>query len=76
YHHRSRHRLADVLTALRLRTTVDALGYAAEPNAERHLTSPTEMARLFAGWPEALANSRAILDACRGFSLDQLRYEY
>ncbi|MBL6455813.1 error-prone DNA polymerase [Belnapia sp. T6] len=76
YHHRSRHRLADVLTAIRLRTTVDALGYAAEPNAERHLKSPTEMARLFAGWPEALANSLAILDACRGFSLDQLRYEY
>ena len=76
YHHRSRHRLADVLTAIRLRTTVDALGHAAEPNAERHLKSPAEMARLFADWPHALANSLAVLEACGGFSLDQLRYEY
>ncbi|SDE42078.1 error-prone DNA polymerase [Belnapia rosea] len=76
YHHRSRHRLADVLTAIRLHTTVDALGYAAEPNAERHLKSPAAIARLFADWPEALANSLAVLEACGGFSLDQLRYEY
>ncbi|WP_043344118.1 error-prone DNA polymerase [Belnapia moabensis] len=76
YHHCTRRRLADVLTAIRLRTTVDALGYEAEPNAERHLKSPAAMARLFADWPEALANSLAVLEACSGFSLDQLRYEY
>ena len=58
------------------RTTVDALGYAAEANAERHLKPPAEMARLFAGHPEALANSLAALEASGGFSLDQLRYEY
>jgi error-prone DNA polymerase len=40
YHHPDRRRLADVLTAIRLRTTVDALGYAAEPNAERHGPAP------------------------------------
>jgi error-prone DNA polymerase len=76
YHHPARRRLADVLTAIRLRTTVDALGHAAEANAERHLKPPGEMARLFAGHPEAVANSLAVLRACRGFSLDQLRYEY
>jgi error-prone DNA polymerase len=76
YHHPARRRLADVLTAIRLRTTVDALGYAAEPNAERHLKAPAELARLFASHPEAVANSLAVLEACRGFSLDQLRYEY
>ena len=65
-----------MLTAIRLRTTVEALGYAAEPNAERCLKPPAEMARLFADHPEALANSLEILAACRGFSLDQLRYEY
>ena len=76
YHHPARRRLADVLTAIRLRTTVDALGHAAEPNAERHLKPPAEMARLFARHPEALANTLRVLEAASGFSLDQLRYEY
>ena len=49
YHQASRRRLADVLSAIRLRCSVEALGQAAEPNAERHLKSPAEMARLFAG---------------------------
>jgi error-prone DNA polymerase len=76
YHHPARRRLADVLSAIRLRTTVDALGHAAEPNAERCLKAPAAMARLFARHPEALANTLRVLDAVRGFSLDQLRYEY
>jgi error-prone DNA polymerase len=37
YHAPGRRPLADVLTAIRLGTTMDALGYAAEPNAERCL---------------------------------------
>ena len=76
YHHPDRRRLADVLTAIRLRATVDALGYAAEANAERHLKPAAEMERLFADYPEALASSLAALKATAGFSLDQLRYEY
>ncbi len=76
YHDPDRRRLADVLTAIRLRTTVDALGHAAEPNAERHLKPPAGMARLFARHPEALAATIRVLEAAEGFSLDQLRYEY
>ncbi|MFC7543993.1 hypothetical protein ACFQU2_37345 [Siccirubricoccus deserti] len=76
YHHPDRRRLADVLTAIRLRTTVDALGYAAEPNAERHLKPPAKVARLFARHPAAVANTLCVLEATAGFSLDQLRYEY
>jgi error-prone DNA polymerase len=57
YHHPDRRRLADVLTAIRLRTTVDALGYAAEPNAERHLKPPAEIVRLFARHPAAVTNT-------------------
>ena len=34
------------------------------------------MARLFAAYPEALDNTIRVLDACSGFSLDQLRHEY
>ena len=76
YHHPARRRLADVLTAIRLRTPVDALGHAAEPNAERHLKPPAEMARLFARHPQAVTNTLRVLEAASGFSLDQLRYEY
>jgi error-prone DNA polymerase len=76
YHHPDRRALADVMTAIRLGTTVDALGFAAEPNAERHLKSLPQMRALFRHHPEALANSLRVLAATRGFSLDQLRYEY
>jgi error-prone DNA polymerase len=75
FHAAARRRIADVLAAIRLRTTVDALGLAAAPNAEAHLKPEAEMCRLFAGHPEAIANAGRVIAAC-GFSLDQLRYEY
>ncbi|HWT07820.1 MAG TPA: PHP domain-containing protein, partial [Roseomonas sp.] len=75
YHTATRRRLADVLTAIRLRSTVDALGFAAEANAEAHLKPPAEMLRLFQGHEEAVTNTRRVVESCR-FSLDQLRYEY
>ncbi|NMJ43934.1 error-prone DNA polymerase [Roseomonas sp. JC162] len=75
FHARERRRLADVLTAIRLRTTVDALGFAAEANAEAHLKPPADMLRLFHGHEEAVRNTRRVVEACR-FSLDMLSYEY
>ncbi len=74
-HHGARRRLADVLTAIRLRRKVDALGRHALPNAERRLRSPAEMRRLFVGHETALDNTRALADRLR-FSLDELRHEY
>ncbi|MEA3021792.1 MAG: error-prone polymerase, partial [Alphaproteobacteria bacterium] len=50
-------------------------GFRLAVNAERHLKSPAEMARLFAGFPDAIARTVEIADACP-FSLGQLRYEY
>ena len=76
YHHPDRRRLADVLTAIRLGVPVDRIGFAADRNGERCLKSATEMARLFAAHPAALDNTIRVLDACAGFSLDQLRHEY
>ncbi|MFC3126419.1 error-prone DNA polymerase [Pseudoroseomonas globiformis] len=76
FHHADRRRLADVLSAIRLSTTVDRLGFAAERNGERALKSPEWLARIFARHPDALAASLRVLEATRGFSLDQLRYEY
>ncbi|WP_237216805.1 error-prone DNA polymerase [Falsiroseomonas oryziterrae] len=75
YHVASRRRVADVLAAIRLGTTVEALGYHAEPNAEAHLLAPEEVARRLPRHPEALAASLRVKDAC-SFSLRDLSYEY
>lgn len=74
-HHGQRRRLADVLTAIRLKTRVDALGRAALANAECRLRSPAEMARLFEGHEDAL-RAHATICGNLAFSLDHLRYEY
>ncbi|TPE47390.1 error-prone DNA polymerase [Amaricoccus solimangrovi] len=67
--------LADVLACLREGVALSAAGRRLAPNAERHLKSPLEMARLFRSHPEAVAETPRFL-ARIGFSLDQLRYEY
>jgi error-prone DNA polymerase len=75
YHVAERRPLQDVMTAIRHKTTVASAGFLLEANAERHLKSPAEMARLFAPWPHAIAAARSVADACK-FSLHELRYEY
>ena len=75
YHVAGRRRIADVLSAIRLGTTVDALGYAAEANAEAHLLSPAEAARRMSRHPEAILATQRVVEAC-SFSLRQLSYEY
>ena len=75
YHHSSRRVLQDVVTAIREGVQVAEAGYLLEANAERHLKTPDEMARLFGDHPQAIANTLAIAKACR-FSLDELKYEY
>ena len=50
-------------------------GFRLAVNAERHLKPPAEMARLFASFPEAIARTVEIAEACR-FSLGELKYEY
>ena len=74
-HGPERRPLADVLTAIRLSTRVDALGAAALPNAEAHLKSAAEMLRLFAGHAEAVVAIGRVIDTC-SFSLRELAYEY
>ncbi|MEQ8403436.1 MAG: PHP domain-containing protein, partial [Roseitalea porphyridii] len=75
YHTPARRPLQDVMTCIREKVTIFTAGRLLDANAERHLKSPAEMARLFADWPEAIAESRVIADACT-FSLDELRYDY
>jgi error-prone DNA polymerase len=75
YHSAARRPLADVLTCIREHVTIAEAGFRLAANAEQHLKSPAEVARLFKGYEAALAHTRVIAEAC-SFSLDDLRYEY
>jgi error-prone DNA polymerase len=75
YHHPSRRALQDVLTCIREKTTIDAVGRRLQANAERHLKPAGEMARLFRDVPEAIAETLRFAGRI-GFSLDQLKYQY
>jgi error-prone DNA polymerase len=75
YHTPERRKLADIITCIREKCTIREAGFRLAANAERHLKSPEEMARLFVAFPEALARTVEIADACR-FSLDELKCEY
>ncbi|HEX3442569.1 MAG TPA: DNA polymerase III subunit alpha [Pseudolabrys sp.] len=75
FHHPDRRRLADVLTCIREKTTIDRAGRKLAANAERFLKPPQEMLRLFRDAPEAIEETLALSDALT-FSLDELRYEY
>jgi error-prone DNA polymerase len=72
-HLRSRRRLQDALTAIRLGTPLERCGRALYPNAERHLRARVRLAQLYP--LELLAETLAIAERC-AFSLDELRYEY
>jgi len=74
-HHAQRRRLADILSCIREKTSIDKLGRLAQPNAERRLKSEFEIRRVFKDYPEALQNSMSIATSCE-FSLEQLQYEY
>ena len=65
--------LQDTLTAIRLGVPVAQAGTALHPNAERHLRTRIDLARLYPA--ELLAATQDIAARCR-FSLDSLRYEY
>ncbi len=72
-HLRSRRRLQDTLTAIRLRMPVQACGHALYSNAERHLRLRMRLAQIYPS--ELLAETVRIAERC-DFSLDELRYEY
>ncbi|MBF9194625.1 error-prone DNA polymerase [Microvirga terrestris] len=75
YHHPSRRMMQDVMTCIRLKTTIDQAGYRLERHADRFLKDPDEMARLFKDYPEAVARTLEVAGRCR-FSLDELDYHY
>ncbi len=75
YHVPERAPLADVLTAIRLGTTVLEAGERLFANAERHLHCRGEIQARFAALPSAHEQTLWVAERCR-FSLAELRYEY
>ena len=67
--------LHDIITCIRLGTTLAEAGTRLLANAERHLKPGHEMARLFRQTPRAVAAWDDILERIH-FTLDDLRYEY
>ena len=72
YHAAERRELQDVVTCIREHLTLEEAGRRLEANAERHLKSPAEMARLFRRMPKAVRETRRFLRRCN-FSLEELR---
>jgi len=72
-HLRSRRKLQDTLTAIRLGRPIAQCGHALYPNAERHLRLRLRLANLYPR--ELLEETLHIAERC-AFSLDCLRYEY
>jgi len=73
YHDAARRQLQDIVTCVREKCTIHNAGFRLHANAERHLKPIEEMERLFQQYPDALARSQEIADACQ-FSLDTLKY--
>lgn len=68
-------RLLDVLTCIRLKTTLVGAGRRLLKNAECHLKSPAEMQALFRDLPEAVHNTRRIAERCT-FTMANLGYRF
>lgn len=75
YHIPERRELQDILTCIREKCTIHNAGFKLYPNAERYLKPMAEMERLFGAYPEAIARTEEIAQACQ-FSLDDLKYVY
>ena len=68
-------RLCDVLTCVKYATSLQNAGTLLRPNHEHDLKPPAQMARLFAEFPLAIANTLAIAEQCT-FRLDKLHGEF
>jgi error-prone DNA polymerase len=73
YHTPGRRELQDIQTCVREKCTIQNAGFRLHANAERYLKPIEELERLFRKYPDALARTQEIADACK-FSLDELKY--
>jgi error-prone DNA polymerase len=75
YHAADHRPLADVVTAIREHVTIAQAGLRLQANAERHLKTTAEMARVFRDYPDAIANTAKFFRRL-SFSLDELQHNY
>lgn len=75
YHGPERRPLQDVMTCIREGCSIAEAGFRLEANAERHLKTPAEMARLFERWPQAVERTIEIVERI-GFDLGDLKEQY
>ncbi|WP_377806601.1 error-prone DNA polymerase [Azospirillum sp. A29] len=75
YHAPERRIMQDIVTCIRKGCTIDSAGFRRERYADRFLQPPSEIARLFARHPEAVARTLEVVERCR-FGLDELQYQY
>src|SRR5438067_10244046 len=69
YHKRERHRLHDVLVAIRHRTTLDGSHAVRRPNSEFTLRAPGDVNELFSDCLDAVANTAVLAERCAAFDL-------
>ncbi len=67
--------LLDVLTCIRLGTTLEEAGRALWVNNERYLKGPAAVAALFGDLPRAIAATRAIAERCE-FTMSDMGYRF
>jgi error-prone DNA polymerase len=67
--------LFDLLTCIRCHTTLAEAGRRLEPNAERYLKTPAEMAALFGDMPDAVARTGELADRVR-YTMADLGYRF
>jgi len=76
YHARERHRLQDVLVAIKNRTTLDASHLLRRENSEYDLKPPAGMEGLFKEFPQAIANTVCIAQRCQFDLTRDLDYRF
>jgi error-prone DNA polymerase len=76
YHTRERHRLQDVLVAIKNRTSLDGSHRQRRANSEFYLRSAAEMAEVFHDIPEAIANTERIAERCQFDLTRDLAYRF
>lgn len=76
YHVQERHRLHDVLIAVRENRCIEDVRHLIRPNAEFHLKPAEEMAALFAAYPAAIENTVRIAERCAFDLARDLTYRF
>jgi error-prone DNA polymerase len=76
FHSPQRRPLQNLVTAIRLRRTIQSSGFQLSQNSERFLKPREELYRLYREFPSALQRTLLVAEQASGFSLSSLRYEY